>query len=65
MWADIGLGEWLFDLDVEKDGRRITEAVLAIAKDPAAARAKTAKAMELVNERHRAAMKVLKDNLPA
>ena len=38
MWRDIGLGEWLFDLDEEKDGSNITDAVLAIATDPTAAR---------------------------
>jgi hypothetical protein len=65
MWADIGLGDWLFNLDVEKDGRRITEAVLAIAgDDAAAARARVARAMEYVKDRQRAALQVLKGHLP-
>src|ERR1700759_3641927 len=34
MWRDIGLGEWLFDLDVDKDRDAIVSAVLAIANDP-------------------------------
>ena len=59
MWRDIGLGEWLFDLDEEKDGRNITNAVLAIATDPTAARAKVAKAMEFVRRRQRETMAVL------
>ncbi|HEX8912988.1 MAG TPA: polysaccharide pyruvyl transferase family protein [Humisphaera sp.] len=63
MWADIGLKEWLFDLDVEQDGTRITEAVLAMAADPAAARAKAAKALAYVHERQRAAVGVLGKSL--
>lgn len=59
MWADIGLNDWLFDLDVEKDGTRITKAVMKMAADPAAARAKAATAMEVVKERQRAAFGVL------
>ena len=47
------------DLDVEQDGSRITEAALAMAADPAAARAKAAKAMEVVRERQRRAFGVL------
>lgn len=65
MWRDIGLGDWLFDLDVEPDGRRITEAVLAIAHDPAATRAKVAKAMAFVNARQQEAMATLRSSLPS
>jgi polysaccharide pyruvyl transferase WcaK-like protein len=56
MWQDIGLKEWLFDLDVETDGKRITEALLAMAADPAAARKKAAAANEFVQARHKAAI---------
>lgn len=55
MWADIGLGEWLFDLDVEPDPTRITAALMAMVADPAAARAKAAKALEVVHARQKAA----------
>lgn len=65
MWADIGLKEWLFDLDVEPDGSRITAATLAMAADPAAARAKAAKAMEVVRERQRRAFGVLGEAVKA
>ena len=34
MWRDIGLGEWLFDLDVAADHDRIVPAVLDLAKHP-------------------------------
>lgn len=37
MWRDIGLGEWLFDLDREEEIPGIVPAVLALAKDLAAA----------------------------
>lgn len=51
MWRDIGLDEWLFDLDDEAQLPGIVPAVLAIAKDPAAAKAKAAKARAYVAER--------------
>ncbi len=60
MWRDIGLGDWLFDLDVEPDGRRITEAVLAIARNPAAARAKVEAAMKVVSQRQIAALETVR-----
>jgi polysaccharide pyruvyl transferase WcaK-like protein len=59
MWADIGLQDWLFDLDVEPDGSRITAALMAMAADPDAARAKAAKALDVVHARQRAAFGVL------
>lgn len=60
MWRDIGLAPWLFNLDEEKDGRNITDALLAIAADPAAARQKVAQAMTYVGQRQRSAMTVLR-----
>ena len=59
MWRDIGLGDWLFDLDQEADVARIVPAVLALAKDPAAAKAKAAKAREFVQQRQRRRWTVL------
>lgn len=46
MWRDLGLGGWLFDLDDEAQLTGIVPAVLAMALDPAAARA-TAQAARL------------------
>jgi hypothetical protein len=63
MWRDIGLGDWLFDLDTETDGSSIARAVLAIADDPAAARARVQKAMEFVRRRQRETMGVLRKEL--
>lgn len=60
MWRDIGLGEWLFNLDEEKEIPGIVPAVLAMAKDPAAAKAKALKAGEVVRERQRAMVAALR-----
>lgn len=64
MWRDIGLGDWLFDMDKEDEIKNIVPAVLAMAKDPAAARAKAAKAREFVANRQRETMGVLRKSLP-
>lgn len=63
MWRDIGLGDWLFDLDDENDIKKVVPTVLAMAKDPAAARAKAAKAREFVRQRQRETMDVLRKSL--
>jgi polysaccharide pyruvyl transferase WcaK-like protein len=63
MWRDIGLGDWLFDMDEEKDRGRVAEAVLAMATDPKGAREKAAKAREFVRTRQAETMKVLADEL--
>ncbi|NLT70497.1 MAG: polysaccharide pyruvyl transferase family protein [Verrucomicrobiaceae bacterium] len=59
MWEDIGLGEWLFDFDKEEDLARLPDAVLAMAKDPDAARAKAAEGRRFVEKRQRETMAVL------
>lgn len=63
MWRDIGLGEWLFDLDIEDDVKRLPNAVLALARDPAAARQKVADAQKVVHARQRATMKIVEASL--
>ncbi|MEO6739805.1 MAG: polysaccharide pyruvyl transferase family protein [Chthoniobacteraceae bacterium] len=63
MWRDIGLGDWLFDLDQESDVARVADAVLAMAKDPAAAKAKAAKAREFVQQRQQAMAMKLRESL--
>ncbi|WP_339747926.1 polysaccharide pyruvyl transferase family protein [uncultured Rubinisphaera sp.] len=40
MWNDIGLNDWLFNMDVEADRNRVAETVLAVAKNPALAKEK-------------------------
>jgi hypothetical protein len=63
MWRDIGLGDWLFDMDQPADVARIIPAVLELAKDPAAAKAKAAKALELVHQRQRETLAVVKKSV--
>ena len=63
MWRDIGLGDWLFDFDKEEERAKLVPAVLAMAKDPAAAKAKAAKARELVMNKFAASMAVVKKHL--
>ncbi len=63
MWNDIGLGDWLFDLDKPDEVARIVPTVLAIAKDPAAAKARAAKAREIVLEKQREEMAALTKSL--
>ncbi len=53
MWRDLGLGDWLFDFDQEAEVARLPAAVLAMAKDPAGARAKAATARALAAALHR------------
>ena len=59
MWRTIGLGDWLFNMDVEADKKKVAPAVLALAKDPAAARAKAEKARAVVERYQRDTMAIV------
>lgn len=63
MWRDIGLDDWLFTLDDAADIARIAPTVLGIARDPAAAKAKAAKAREIVRQGQREEMTALTQSL--
>ncbi|MEI6871678.1 MAG: polysaccharide pyruvyl transferase family protein [Verrucomicrobiota bacterium] len=63
MWSDIGLGEWLFDFDNDNDRTKMPDAVVAIAKDPAAARVKAAKARSFVFQNYAKSMGLLSELL--
>jgi len=65
MWRDIGLGDWLFDLDQPADRARLPATVLTLAKDPAAAKAKAHQAREVVRRHQADTMAVLRRSLPA
>jgi hypothetical protein len=65
MWRDIGLGEWLFDMDNEADIPKILPAALAMAKDPAAAKQLAKKGQQFVEDKQRETMDVLKSKLNA
>jgi len=65
MWRDIGLGDWLFDLDQADELARVADTVLALAKDPAAAKAKAVKARDFVQKRQQESMAVVASSIPA
>ena len=64
MWEDIGLGDWLFDLDDESQVARLTPTVLEIATNPTAARQKAAAARQFVITRQRETMAQVANQLP-
>lgn len=63
MWRDIGLDEWLFDLDQPAQVERIAATVVGIAKDPAAAQAKVRAAQRIVVARQDAMFAALGQSL--
>lgn len=65
MWRDIGLDDWLFDLDQPGDVARVVPTALQLAKDPDAAKAKAARAQAFVRQRQRETMAIVKRSLLA
>jgi hypothetical protein len=65
MWRDIGLGDWLFDLDNADDYKRIAPTILALAMDPAAAKEKAATARGFVVVRQTRQLAVLGESIPS
>lgn len=65
MWKDIGLGEWLFDHDLDEAEKGLTPAVLAIANDPATAKAKALKGKAVADDRMKRMMDALRAELEA
>jgi hypothetical protein len=63
MWRDIGLGDWLFDMDTPNDVAKIVPTVLEMAKNPKAAKTKVKKAQAFVKQRQADTMNVLKKNV--
>jgi hypothetical protein len=64
MWRDIGLGDWLFDMDEPGEVARLVPTVLSLIRDPAGAKARVAKAQAVVQQRQRETLAVLRKNLP-
>jgi polysaccharide pyruvyl transferase WcaK-like protein len=58
MWRDVGLGDWLFEID-KASGAEIATALLGVHADYEAAKKKVAGAMAFVRERQKSAMAVL------
>lgn len=63
MWRDIGLGDWLFDFDVQEQIERLVPTVLAMVNDPEGAMAKAAKARAFVEQCQRRTMNELQKHL--
>jgi polysaccharide pyruvyl transferase WcaK-like protein len=63
MWKDIGLNDWLFDMDEPEQVARLLPAVLAIAKNPKAAREKAWKARAYVQQRQKETMQIVKKEI--
>lgn len=63
MWRDIGLGDWLFDMDSEDEKKNVAAAVLALAKNPVGAKSKALKAREVVLKKQAETMAVVKKHL--
>jgi polysaccharide pyruvyl transferase WcaK-like protein len=60
MWRDIGLGDWLFDMDDATDVARVVPTVLAMATNRDEAREKVRAARRLVEKRQRETMETLR-----
>ena len=56
MWRDIGLDDWLFDLDLPEEAEKVAPAVLALARSPDSARTLAELARKLVEARFRETM---------
>ena len=63
MWRDIGLEDWLFDMDRPEDLERVVPAVLELARNPAASRLKASKARDFVLQRQAHMLETVKDSL--
>jgi peptidoglycan hydrolase-like amidase len=63
MWRDIGLRDWLFNLDEASEIPGIVPAVLALAKYPEAAKAKAIAARTFVARRQRDTMQTLAESV--
>lgn len=65
MWRDIGLSDWLFDLDEESELTRVAPAALELADRPSEAAVKANQARSRVRERFATTMTVVRDHVMA
>ena len=63
MWEDIGLSDWLFDLDDESQVKKVVPAVLEMALNPENARMKVENARRFVEKRQGETMARLSSEL--
>lgn len=63
MWRDIGLGDWLFNLDEEVECAQVPKAVLNMAQNLTQAKQKTEAARQFVMRRQRETMEIVRGAL--
>ena len=63
MWRDIGLDDWLFDMDQPDQVAQLSSTVLSLIQDPAAAKARVASAQAFVEQRQQAMVGQLRQSL--
>lgn len=63
MWDDVGLGDWLFDLDNEDEAQQIPDTVFAMATDIEGSREKVATAAAFVAKRQAETTGILRNAL--
>lgn len=63
MWRDIGLDDWLFNMDKPEQVANLTETVLDLVRKPDQTRNQVAAAQEIVTKRQQATMDVLREHL--
>ena len=63
MWRDIGLEEWLFDMDSPSDVARYVPTVLDLVREPFAAKRKANKARQFVENRQLETIEILKNTI--
>ena len=62
MWRDVGLGEWLFEIE-STTGEQVASRLLEIHGDPRLAKERVARAQKSTAERGRAMMQAVSRNL--
>ena len=63
MWRDIGLGDWLFNMDEESEIPGITPTVLKMLTERERSLSKVEQARKFVHERQERMLDVLEENL--
>lgn len=63
MWKDIGLGDWLFDIDQPQQVAKYADTVLNLIERPEAAQEKVHAAQAVVTQRQQATMEVVRQSV--
>ncbi len=65
MWQDIGLNEWLFDMDKPEQVAKLTPAVMSLIQNPQAAQEKVSQAQKFLVQQQQETMEILKKSIPS